>query len=356
MAAGGDILHSAHRVGELQDFLWSLEDEPHASRRKAMIADHGKELNPLFGPEWRTKWIVLALWTVHLSLAFALGGEAGSWRFYLVAYFIGATITQSMFLAAHEISHNLAFKDYTHNKLFGIFANIPLVIPFFISFKHYHNEHHKYQGVWGVDTDIPTQLEAKLLGGNIFGKLFFLMNQVVFYALRPVFIRPQAFTSWHALNLAVQVVFVAVTVHFAGWGPILYLLLANYISGGFHPCASHFIAEHYVFAENVETASYYGWMNWLTFNVGYHNEHHDFPNVPWSRLPQLQRIGKYKESLPYHESWVKVLVEFIRNPQVSLYNRVTRLAKQSAADQAAAAGKPVYNSGAEYDEKTWTAN
>ena len=37
-----------------------------------------------------------------------------------------------------------------------------------------------------------------------------------------------------------------------------------------------------------ETFSYYGKLNLLTFNVGYHNEHHDFPSVPWHRLPQIR--------------------------------------------------------------------
>eukprot|EP01087_Luapelamoeba_hula_P010364 TRINITY_DN2743_c0_g1_i2.p1 TRINITY_DN2743_c0_g1~~TRINITY_DN2743_c0_g1_i2.p1 ORF type:complete len:406 (-),score=79.34 TRINITY_DN2743_c0_g1_i2:149-1366(-) len=332
---GADILNSKQRVGELQDFLWSMSDEPHASRRKSMISEHSKVLQPLFGYEWKTKYIVCTLMAVQLAMAFWLGNEVGSLRFFLCAYVVGATITQSLFLAEHEISHNLAFRSFMHNKLFGIFANIPLVFPYFISFKFYHNEHHKHQGVVGIDTDIPTPFEARLLGGNFVGKLFFIMNQLLFYALRPVFVKAQPLTWWHALNAGVQAAFAGLTFYFAGIGPLLYLCLCMWFSGGLHPMASHFIAEHYVFSthngkeENeagapVETASYYGWMNWLTFNVGYHNEHHDFPNIPWSRLPALERIGQYKETLPHHESWVMVLVEFIRNPKVSLFNRVTR--------------------------------
>jgi sphingolipid delta-4 desaturase len=250
----------------------------------------------------------------------------------------------------------------------GLFVNIPLVLPFFVAFKHYHNEHHKYQGVEGVDTDLPSELEARLLN-NFPGKLFFLSMQTWHYAFRPLFVRPQAFTRWHLLNWVVQIAFIASTVHLLGWGPILYLLLCAHFSGGLHPIASHFLAEHYVFADKIETASYYGPLNvrlmlaapgaraklmraqTLTWNVGYHNEHHDFPTVPWSRLPQLSQIGNYK-ALPHHESWTAVMWEFLTNPHVSFYNRVKRRPERGDA-AAARVRKSAQDGAADYAETEW---
>lgn len=57
------------------------------------------------------------------------------WRFLTTAYLIGATSNQNLFLAIHEISHNLAFRSALANRLLAIFANLPIGLPYSAAFR-----------------------------------------------------------------------------------------------------------------------------------------------------------------------------------------------------------------------------
>lgn len=109
--------------------------------------------------------------------------------------------------------------------------------------------------------------------------------------------------------------------------PLIYFIMSSFFAGSLHPCAGHFIAEHYLFDQwDQETWSYYGILNTVTYNVGYHNEHHDFPSIPWTRLPKLHELAnEFYKDLPRHTSWCKVTFDFIFRTDVGLFSRVKRL-------------------------------
>jgi sphingolipid delta-4 desaturase len=169
----------------------------------------------------------------------------------------------------------------------------------------------------------------------------------LFYALRPGFIRTQKPTKWHALNLVAILSFDTLLVKTFGWYSMFYLLISSFLAGSLHPCAAHFIAEHYLMdgpreivegsdgqmGLSQETTSYYGKLNWLCYNVGYHNEHHDFPSVPWTRLPELRRIAwDFYSPLPAHKSWPYVTWKFITDPSVGMFSRAKRTERGEKID------------------------
>ncbi|KAK9456221.1 fatty acid desaturase-domain-containing protein [Dipodascopsis uninucleata] len=320
-----------------KDFLWTYQEEPHRTRRIQILKAH-PEVTKLCGHEPFTKYIVTGVVLLQFTMAYLLRNTPVlSWKFLLVAYVIGATANQNVFLCIHELSHNLGFKKPMHNRLFAIFANLPIGIPYSASFRPYHLIHHKHLGDTNFDTDLPTKLEAIVLR-NVAGKAFFATFQIFFYAVRPMFVMKLPFTSLHLLNVLIQIAVDVVLVKSIGVNALLYFIMSSFLAGSLHPCAGHFIAEHYVFdppknmSPNIlppETYSYYGILNIFTYNVGLHNEHHDFPFIPWSRLPTLSQIAsEFYAPLPKHESWTKVLINFIFDDNLSLWSRVKRESRQ----------------------------
>lgn len=93
--------------------------------------------------------------------------------------------------------------------------------------------------------------------------------QIFFYALRPGLVRSQTPTIWHLINLVVQAIFDVTIVKFMGLHALGYLVISSFFAGSLHPCAAHFIAEHYLWdGMDQETYSYYGPLNVLAYNVG----------------------------------------------------------------------------------------
>ena len=92
------------------------------------------------------------------------------------------------------------------------------------------------------------------------------------YSFRPMFVSPKPIQTLELLNILLAVTFDGVMFYFFGFKTLSYFLLGTLMGLSLHPISGHFIAEHYVFKEGHETYSYYGPLNAITYNVGYHNE------------------------------------------------------------------------------------
>ena len=234
-----------------------------------------------------------------------------------------------MTLAMHELSHNLGARGVTSNRFLAILANLPMGIPAAASFKRYHMEHHKFQGEHVVDVDIPTEFEGWFFHSTP-RKILWCALQPLFYSLRPLAVNPKQPTRWEFINIVCIIIFDCTIVYVWGIRELLYLVVGTLFGMGLHPVAGHFIAEHYVMNEGQETYSYYGPLNWLTFNVGYHNEHHDFSNISGKHLPTVRRIAsEYYDEMPHYHSWVKVIWDYIFDTKISPYSRVKRVTMEN---------------------------
>ena len=202
-------------------------------------------MKKLFGYDWRIS-IQFGL-TVFVQLFMAYMVRNSSWTELLIlTYVVSGTLNHSLSVGLHEISHNLAFGPHR-----------PL---------------------------------ANRLFASSFGKIIYVGLLPLLYTLRPVIMMPKQIDQNEVINAVLQISFDTIIYLTLGFNSLFYLMVGTLLGLGFHPISGHFIAEHYVFVKGYETYSYYGPLNLITFNVGYHNEHHDFPNIPCYRLPEVYYI------------------------------------------------------------------
>ena len=171
-----------------------------------------------------------------------------------------------------------------------------------------------------------------------FRKLLFVLMQPLTYSIRPMFLQPKpvgymevrrarmlaltckifahSVISPQIANFAFIILTNALVWYFWGARSVAYMVGSTLIGMSLHPVSGHLIAEHFEYTSGQvcarawmcrvcsfgmlalgsftlralhlqfglcagvqETYSYYGPLNALVYNVGYHNEHHDFPKV-----------------------------------------------------------------------------
>ncbi len=313
-------------------FFFATADEPHAERTRAILSAHA-DVRALFGRNPCTAVIMIGVVCFQTAMAAFLGGFASShwWVVFVLAYCVGAFANHCLFVIIHDATHNLVFRSRTLNRLVLVLADMPNIVPVAAGFRAHHLEHHKNQGDVSRDADMPSQWEARLAGKKWYGKLLWLTCLPIFQALRARRIQGVKWMDrWAVLNFLASAGYAIVMLLLFGWVALLYLFLSFWFSITIHPLGARWIQEHYTLDASQETFSYYGALNFPALNVGYHNEHHDFPSIPWNRLPRLKSIApEFYDGLRSHGSWTKLLIVFIFGPEYSLFSRVTRVRRRS---------------------------
>jgi sphingolipid delta-4 desaturase len=309
------------------DFTWSQEPNPHHVRVRQILKQH-PEMKELIGKNPYTIFMIIGLVSAQVAISYFVS-DVSWWIVFLAAYAVGAFISHALWVMIHEASHGLIFRGKVPNLMAGIIANLPHIFASSVSFQRYHLKHHAHQGEHDLDADLPDFWEAKLVSNNPFNKMLWFLLFPVFQVTRTARLNIDLFDRWILLNWIIQISFNVALFVFLGPKAFVFMLASFFFSVGLHPLGARWIQEHYLTLDPIqETYSYYGPLNKVAFNVGFHNEHHDFPSIPWNKLPQIKsKAPDYYDTLLSHQSWTKLFFSFIFNPKLSLYSRVLRKEK-----------------------------
>jgi len=319
----------------------SRRKHPHAQRRAEIMNKHPK-IAELIETNIMSAVYIVALVTIQYSMAIIVTRKVHWVLAVIISYGVGAIIDHSLWVLIHDASHNLVFSSVIANRLLLCVANIAHVLPSAMMFRYYHILHHIELNKIDKDPDVPASWEAKFVGNSPVRKALWLALFFLFQSVRMVFytykVPAGPEMGWIILNWVICLVPAGALYYLYGIGPLLYLLFASISAIGLHPLGARWIQEHYPTQPFQSTYSYYGPANRVAFNIGFHNEHHDFPSVPWNNLPYVkQQAPEYYDTLFAYTSYTKLMIDFIREQKWSLLVRYETEKKLAEAALAAAA-------------------
>jgi sphingolipid delta-4 desaturase len=274
----------------------------------------------LFGSDASSGVWVVGLVAAHVALS-VLSARMPAWLLLLLASTLGAGIAHALGVLIHEASHNLIFKRTPWNKACSILANVPLGAPAALDFRHQHLLHHRHLGDTaepnGRDTQAPTRREVTVVGHSSLWKLLSFTFGRFFYEGRAANRAPH--DRWWLANAVACVAADGLIFWAGGLHALLYVVVSSLLAFGPHVFGARRVSEHLTMRRGQPTNSYYGVLNYLAFDVGYHVEHHDFPSVPWRRLRALNAIARrHYDGLAFIRSWSRLMAHYFFDERFSV--------------------------------------
>ena len=306
------------------DYNYTSKLQPHPERRREILGKY-PQISQYFRPYPLSAFYIFLMVSAQFVIGLLLHYyNVNFMGILLCSYFIGAFINHALYVMIHESCHNLIFGTPWMDRLIGIFCDFALVVPSAMGFRRYHLIHHTHLGEFDFDADLVSKGEGKLVGNIWWRKFlwmtFFMISQGI---LRPMRLKKiKMWNKWIVLNLGVIITFDLALLFYFPW-VFGYLALSTFFALGPHALGGRWIQEHYTQTDKQETYSYYGPLNKLTFNMRFHNEHHDFFMAPWINLPKIKKMAdEYYRPLISYNCWSKVLINFIFNPKYSPFSRI----------------------------------
>lgn len=206
---------------------------------------------------------------------------------FLFVVFVGPFLDAIVLTLIHESTHFLVFRKPSYNRLFAIFVNSVMIMPIAEIFRQHHWQHHKTLGDPEFDVDVPMPEEVRFVGTSSIRKALWLAFNMIILPVRSFKKLPVYVDNYLILNWIVCIGF-GIICFFTNFKMFVYFILSTLASQGLHPANARQLQRHLYDGDKLTqdptmppTYSYYGVGNNFTLNVGYHQEHHDFPRIPY---------------------------------------------------------------------------
>ena len=300
---------------------------PQARRHNEMrriVISKAPQARALSGANSWTALAVPVILALHWGLAAAVSGTNIVVCFAL-AFFAGQMLIHATGALLHETAHRLIFRGDTAKLALDLWLEV--ILGSFgkqLTYQHEHiSSHHPFIGNYERDyehEDLCSFNARRRITASSPARQRLLTSLTLFLHLLPFgFLtadkllpafyarlsghvtkdkmrdigatRPQKRLRWLfiAVSLASNIALFSL---FGFWGWLYHNWSLSLFLGKFGVTnLGQSLSEHDGDDELNPTYSDYRFTNWLFFNTGYHNEHHTFPNVPWTRLPKLKQLA-----------------------------------------------------------------
>ena len=325
-----------------------VEPSPQARRhndmRRQAIAAH-PELRDVNGADPRTVFALPVLLALHWGMAW-LVSDASILVIFVAAFFVGQLVIHATGGLVHETAHKLIFREPRPKLAFDI--GLEWILGSYgkqLTYQHEHlTSHHPYIGEYERDYEhediCAFQSRMRLRHDNPVVQHVLTGFTLVLHALPLGFLigdevlprlnawisgRPQKDPqrrieatqppAWQMrLFIGVSILSNLTMLLLLGPWALLYHLWALSLFLGKLGIwnLGQSLSEHEGTDDQAPSRSTYGWINWLLFNTGYHNEHHTFPNVAWTRLPMLARTAPEVFTAKAEKSYFGYWLDHIR--------------------------------------------
>ncbi|WP_165610031.1 fatty acid desaturase [Shimia aestuarii] len=300
----------------------SPQSRRHNDMRREAVRAH-PELADLSGTQPLTVLALPVLLAIHWGIAWLVSGQS-ILVIGLTAFLVGQIVYHSAASLIHETCHKLIFRAPAAK--LGFDLGLEFILTTYgkqLVYQHQHiTSHHPFIGDYARDyehEDLCALQARQYIGETSPGLQKILTGLTLFIHALPLgtlvlndLILPRVY-EWAsgkpqhdpverytgtrptsremAPFIAVSILSnVVMLVVLGPWALLYHLWTASFFLGklGISNLGQS-LSEHPGMDMENPTRSTYGPINWLLFNTGYHNEHHSFPNVPWTRLPALHK-------------------------------------------------------------------